>query len=107
MNETGKAIRIIRQARGIRLGIVASNAGVSAPYLSLVERGEREPSLSVLHSLARALEVPFDALILLAQGSKSQLKTESEVAQRVADSVNRLTKAEEALTQILEDYSEK
>jgi transcriptional regulator with XRE-family HTH domain len=71
----GKAIRVVREARNQRLGEVAKNAGVSVPFLSLVENGEREPSLDVVVRLSMALKLPVDVLLLLTQSGKTTFKT--------------------------------
>jgi len=42
----------------MRQGTVAKQLGVTANYLSLIENGKREPSLSFLRKLASALGVP-------------------------------------------------
>jgi transcriptional regulator with XRE-family HTH domain len=42
----------------MRQGAVAKQVGVTANYLSLIENGKREPSVSFLRKLASALGVP-------------------------------------------------
>ncbi|TCT21218.1 helix-turn-helix domain-containing protein [Thiobaca trueperi] len=37
-------------------------AGISQPFIALIERGEREPSDDVLERLAKALDLPVSAL---------------------------------------------
>jgi transcriptional regulator with XRE-family HTH domain len=56
--DLGKAIKLVRTAAGMRQGAVAKQVGVSANYLSLIENGKREPSVSFLRKLASALGVP-------------------------------------------------
>lgn len=59
----GAVIRARRAARGSSLREVAGLAGVSSAYLSQIERGLHEPSLSVLRAVAAALELPLGALL--------------------------------------------
>ncbi len=54
----GSAIKIIRTAKGVTQRALAKKLDVTANYLSLIEGGKREPSLSFLMKLAKALEVP-------------------------------------------------
>ena len=54
----GNAIKIIRTARGVSQRDLARKLKMSANYLSLVESNKREPSLSFLGKLAKALKVP-------------------------------------------------
>ena len=61
----GKAIKIIREAKGKSLGVLANQAKVSVPYLSLVEADKRNPSIDVIQRIAKTLEVPPDVLVLI------------------------------------------
>lgn len=53
----GHVLRQERVGRGERLTDVAGRAGVSAQYLSEIERGLKDPSSEMLHAIAGALEV--------------------------------------------------
>lgn len=56
-SETDSPARAARKARGERLEDVASRAGISVSYLSMIERGLHTP-LDVRVKLAAALERP-------------------------------------------------
>jgi transcriptional regulator with XRE-family HTH domain len=61
--ELGKALRFIRQARGLSLRDVAQQAPISPQYLQNIERGERlAASLDVYGRLQRDYELPEGAL---------------------------------------------
>ena len=62
----GELIRTQRSAAGLSLRDLAERTGVSNAYLSQIERGLHEPSLSVLRSIADALDVPLEALLTRA-----------------------------------------
>jgi transcriptional regulator with XRE-family HTH domain len=62
----GAYIRAQRQAAGLSLRDLADRADVSNAYLSQVERGLHEPSLSVLHAVSRALDLSLDAMLTSA-----------------------------------------
>lgn len=59
----GRRLRHYRTSRGLTLEQLAARVGKHAPYLSQLENGRREPSLSLVASLARALGVPRDELL--------------------------------------------
>jgi transcriptional regulator with XRE-family HTH domain len=59
----GTAIRAERVTAGLSLRDLAERTGVSNAYLSQIERGLHEPSLSVLGAIARALDVSLEALL--------------------------------------------
>jgi transcriptional regulator with XRE-family HTH domain len=54
----------MRTATGLRQTEVASRLGVTSNYISLVENGKREPSVSFLRDLARVLNVPVGLFFL-------------------------------------------
>jgi transcriptional regulator with XRE-family HTH domain len=62
----GQRLRALRRAQGLALTELAERAGVSASYLSRVERGMRGmPGVPILRRLASALGVSLDRLIAL------------------------------------------
>jgi transcriptional regulator with XRE-family HTH domain len=66
--ELGRAIKLMRTASGIRQKEIAARIGVTSNYLSLVENGKREPSVSFLKQLARTLSVPVSLFFLWEEG---------------------------------------
>jgi transcriptional regulator with XRE-family HTH domain len=62
----GAAIRAERVTAGLSLRDLADRTSVSNAYLSQIERGLHEPSLSVLSAIARALDVSLEALLARA-----------------------------------------
>ena len=58
----GQVVKILRTASGLKQKNLAEMVGVRPHYLSLVESGKREPSLNVVRSLAKALNVPVSYL---------------------------------------------
>ena len=58
----GARLRKLRGERGWRLEDLAERTGLSRAYLSRLEGGERQPSLSSLFGVARAYDVPFSSL---------------------------------------------
>ena len=97
MTRIGKAIRVVREARNQRLGEVAEKAGVSVPFLSLVEKGEREPSLDVVVRLSVALKLPVDVLLLLTQSGKTTLKSSDRKALVIIKAIEAVDAAERRL----------
>ena len=59
----GANLRRIRVRRGLSLDRLASSSGVSRAMLSQVELGRSTPTINVLWRIARALDLPFSALI--------------------------------------------
>lgn len=59
----GAAVRAQREAAGLSLRDLAERAGTTAGAVSLVERGDRAPSLRMAAALAAALGVGLDPLL--------------------------------------------
>lgn len=60
----GNPIRVWREYRGLTQQQVAAEAGISKPYLSQLESGQRNGTAEVLAAVARALNVSLDDLVL-------------------------------------------
>lgn len=63
--ELGDVLRDYRQRQGRTLREVSSDARVSLGYLSEVERGQKEASSELLHSICHALNVPLSHVLRL------------------------------------------
>ena len=59
----GALIRAHRTAAGLSLRDLAERTSISNAYLSQVERGLHEPSLTVLRAVAEALGLPLASLL--------------------------------------------
>ena len=62
VNSIGEYIREQREQAKISMRQLAQNAGVSNPYLSQIERGQRKPSADILQQLAKGLRISAEAL---------------------------------------------
>jgi transcriptional regulator with XRE-family HTH domain len=62
MPHVGRAIRALRQGKGMTLQELATAAGVSVGMLSQIERDRANPSLRILSQLRTALGAPISAL---------------------------------------------
>ena len=59
----GQRLRHLRRTRGFTLSDLGERVGRAPSQLSLLENGRREPKLSLLQSLAMALDVPVEELL--------------------------------------------
>ena len=62
-NRFGKALARNRQTMGISQQALALECDLDRTYISLLERGKRQPSLSTIFVLARALSIRPSELI--------------------------------------------
>lgn len=55
----GARLRSLRESQGLSLRALAEKCGLSINAISLIERGENSPTVSSIHRLATALNVPI------------------------------------------------
>lgn len=58
-SSVGARIRMLREQRGLSLRALAGRCGLSINAISRIERGESSPTVTSLHLMAMALEVPI------------------------------------------------
>jgi ribosome-binding protein aMBF1 (putative translation factor) len=56
-------VRVWRSHRGLSARQLAASTGLSAPYISEIESGKKEGSVSAMKKIAQALEVDLDDLV--------------------------------------------
>jgi transcriptional regulator with XRE-family HTH domain len=66
LGDVGRYIREQRRQAELSLRKLASQAGVSNPYLSQIERGLRQPSARILKDIAKALRISAETLYVRA-----------------------------------------
>ena len=58
-----KRLKAVRAERGLTQQQLAERAGISGGYYARLERGEQDPTLSVIERLAKALGVKVGRLL--------------------------------------------
>ncbi len=69
----GRNLRRLRSQRGLSLEKLSKASGVSRAMLGQIELGQSAPTINVLWKIARALDLPFSALISTQQGAGTRL----------------------------------
>jgi transcriptional regulator with XRE-family HTH domain len=64
----GKVLRSVRREVGLTQEKLALAADIDRTFVSLIERGERQPTIRVIFKLAEALQVAPSRLIELTEG---------------------------------------
>jgi transcriptional regulator with XRE-family HTH domain len=77
----GKNLKRLRGKRGLSLEKLAQASGVSRAMLGQVELGQSAPTINVLWKIARALGVPFSALISSTGSTGTLLLRQTESKQ--------------------------
>ncbi len=63
LTQFGERVRIARHKRGVSQEAFADSAGFHRTYISAIERGKRNPSLTNVIRLAEALETDPSSLL--------------------------------------------
>lgn len=64
LENLGKRVRRFRKARGLNQEDVANRAGIGRTTLSRLENGKQYPRFKTLMSIASALDIPFQKLMV-------------------------------------------
>lgn len=65
----GQVLRAVRKEVGLTQEELALTADIDRTFVSMIERGERQPTVRVIFRLAAALRVSPSQLILLTEQS--------------------------------------
>jgi XRE family transcriptional regulator, aerobic/anaerobic benzoate catabolism transcriptional regulator len=79
----GDRVRELRARRGMTRKILAKDSGVSERYLAQLETGQGNASLAILRRVARALNVPLEALVADAPEPPAELAQALELLRRL------------------------
>ena len=74
----GDNLRRLRSERGLSLERLAQSSGVSRAMLGQIELHQSTPTINVLWKIARALNVPFSALLGRPSGSQTRVLTAAQ-----------------------------
>jgi transcriptional regulator with XRE-family HTH domain len=60
----GEAIKDLRKKKKVSQKVLSKRIGITQGYLSLIEKGLREPSLDLIKKIAESLDIPQQLLFL-------------------------------------------
>ncbi|WP_051219509.1 helix-turn-helix domain-containing protein [Oceanobacter kriegii] len=88
----GIAIEECRKLKGITKSSLASQAGVSLPYLSQIINGQREPSITTIDKISSSLGIPSSLLVFLASDDSELISVSSELRDQIRNVAKSLIK---------------
>ena len=92
----GNAIRLCRSRKQLTLAELGKRSGLSESYISLLERGDRDPTLSSIESISRGLEVPVSLLVFLGSDASETSSLPVEVREKLSAAIVQLLQASNA-----------
>jgi transcriptional regulator with XRE-family HTH domain len=63
----GQVLRTLRLERGLSQEALALEAGIQRNYVSLIERGKNQPTITIIFKLASALEMKPSQVVALVE----------------------------------------
>ena len=100
----GEYIRRERQLANISLRKVAQQSGISSAVLQEIENGLRNPSGTIVQSIARALRLSAETLYLQAGVLDPQEIEENDVVREIQRDPQLTTRQRECLVQIYDAF---
>ncbi|MBI4355925.1 MAG: helix-turn-helix transcriptional regulator [Candidatus Omnitrophica bacterium] len=89
----GEAIKTLRVRRQITQKFLAERCGITQGFLSLVERGDREPGFDLVEKISETLGVPPQLILLLACEKYTRGKRYSKPLRKIALTLDELLHA--------------
>lgn len=74
----GNTIRFLRTEAGLKQNDFADRIGVSQNYLSLIENGKREPSISFIKKVSETFDIPYEFFLINQMEIKADGFSETE-----------------------------
>jgi transcriptional regulator with XRE-family HTH domain len=89
----GYAIKFCRQQRKLSIPALASRAGLSPSYISLLERNGRDPPLSTMEKISRSLELPLSVLMFVGTSQGELDSIPAEITEKLAAATFKMLRA--------------
>jgi transcriptional regulator with XRE-family HTH domain len=80
----GSAIQMCRAKRRLSQATVARLANCSVSYLSMLENSQRDPTISTVSNIAKALGMPIEILFFLGAENSELAGIDKELAGQLA-----------------------
>ena len=91
--DVGEAIKDLRCRKKFSQKVLAKKLGITQGYLSLIERGEREPNLDFIKKVGECLEVPQQLIFLLTCDPHPKHKSFTKPIKEIASAIDDILKS--------------
>jgi len=82
--DIGRAIKLCRTQKGWTLRELAKRTGIAVSHLSMIERNQRDASMTAMQSLANAFGMPLNVLIFLGSDPKELTGISNELKEKLS-----------------------
>ena len=80
----GRAIKLCRSQKGWTLRELSRRSGIAVSYLSMIERNQRDASMSAMQGLANTFGMPLNVLIFLAADPNELTGISTELQEKLS-----------------------
>ena len=80
----GTAIKLCRDRKNLTLSELSKKSGLSISYISLLENNKRDPNLSKVEQISKALNIPLSILLFLSEDKKEIESLNPELAEKLS-----------------------
>ncbi|WP_151703217.1 helix-turn-helix domain-containing protein [Nitrincola alkalilacustris] len=80
----GRALTLCRNQKGMTKTKLAEAADVSISYLTLLEQGKRDPNLSTINQICKAMDIPTSIFMFLASDACDREGISNELAEKLS-----------------------
>ena len=82
--DIGRAVKLCRSQKGWTLRELSKQSGIAASHLSMIERNQRDASMSAMQALASAFGMPLNVLIFLAADPNELTGISTELQEKLS-----------------------
>ena len=82
--DIGRAVKLCRSQKRWTLRELAKRTGIAVSHLSMIERNQRDASMSAMQALANAFGMPLNVLIFLASDPHELAGISNELKEKLS-----------------------
>lgn len=86
----GETIKLLRKRNGLNQSQLAELCKITVTYISLIENGKKEPTLSLLKTIANSLRVPLPILLFSALTEEDIPESRKEFFNAIKPSIDSM-----------------
>ncbi len=86
----GISIKTIRKNKGLNQAQLADLCGITVTYLSLIENDKKDPTLSLLRTIANSLNIPLPILLFMSLEDNDIADSKKELFGMIKPSIDSI-----------------
>ena len=86
----GISIKTIRKNKGLNQAQLADLCGITVTYLSLIENDKKDPTLSLLRTIANSLNIPLPILLFVSLEDNDIADSKKELFGMIKPSIDSI-----------------